>query len=447
MNKDEILASVWTRSRTFSRSPTSGRRGFYALILILLAVLTLTGGIVNAQEGDAAPDQHDRPRVEQSGQIFLPIAARMSTPSLIEDTPWPHDGALDWSVNPDFIWATADGSQDEVVSFEIYLEANAERPSQLLATTGDNFLTPPTLQINTRYVWQVVAIDSRGKRNPGPVWTFTTESAPDPPAVGTMVRVPAGGFRMGCDYGNPAEVFCLPEEVPLHAVYLDAYYIDKYEVTNGEYGACVDAGVCNPPRLSRSRQQRSYYGNPDFHYHPVLYVSWWDAQDYCGWQGKRLPTEAEWEKAARGTIGTRVWPWGDEMISCERGTKLPENERCLDRPDTQQVGSYPLGASPYGVMDMAGNAFEWVQDLYDIRYYYSSPAVNPQGPSEVNSDWGELYDGPQFVIRGGSNMDNWYYMRTAHRHYGHHSDPDDALSDAPYFRSWRVGFRCAMSAE
>jgi formylglycine-generating enzyme required for sulfatase activity len=223
-----------------------------------------------------------------------------------------------------------------------------------------------------------------------------------------MIQIPDGVFLMGCDSKVDS---CRRDrthiEEPLHPVYLDAYEIDKYEVTNLEYRKCVAAKACQLPRRFNSKRRDAYFNNANYNYYPVMFVSWWDAQNYCQWQGKRLPTEAEWEKAARGAIDTRPWPWGNEPHDCSRA-----NYRVHCKPgDSTQVGAYPTGASPYGLMDMSGNVFEWVQDVYDVGYC--------------------------------SYTDNWWYSRVAHRHWGHHGDKPS--QDAFLFRNYRVGFRCARS--
>ncbi len=206
------------------------------------------------------------------------------------------------------------------------------------------------------------------------------------------------------------------DERPIHAVNLSAYYIDKYEVTNAAYERCVEAGACLPPNQSRSSTRTAYYSNPEFDEFPVIYVDWTMAKTYCEWRGDRLPTEAEWEKAARGTDG-RMYPWG-EGIACD---KLNYNN-C--KGDTTKVGSYLDGVSPYGLYDMAGNVWEWVNDWYDSNYYQSSPASNPLGPSS----------GQYRVLRGGSWGDSDNVVRSANRNY-----------NTPVFIYGDVGFRCARS--
>lgn len=185
------------------------------------------------------------------------------------------------------------------------------------------------------------------------------------PADGaTMMYVPAGDFIMGWNDGSS-------NEKPEHKVSLDAYWIDRTEVTNAAYGKCVSAGRC---------EKAPALGEPAA---PVISVPWDQAAAYCSWAGGRLPTEAEWEKAARGTDG-RLYPWGNELDKTRLAQFTWDN---VMKP----TGSYPTGASPYGVLDMAGSAFEWVADWYSSNYHGSSPASNPQGPQS----------GKVHVIRGG----------------------------------------------
>lgn len=216
-----------------------------------------------------------------------------------------------------------------------------------------------------------------------------------------MVLVPAGEFWMGSGDG-------VSHEKPRHRVYLDAFHIDKYEVTNTLYQRFISAtGHREPRHMSDSK-----WNNPQ---QPVVGVSWHDAEAYCRWAGKRLPTEAEWEKAARGT-DERRYPWGNEWDK----KRANGSESGIGR--TTPVGQYPGGVSPYGAEDMAGNVWEWVADWYDADYYQRSPERNPRGP--------ELGSGK--VVRGGS----WYYqplnLRLSLRN--HHS-PDNRFDD--------LGFRCA----
>jgi formylglycine-generating enzyme required for sulfatase activity len=239
-----------------------------------------------------------------------------------------------------------------------------------------------------------------------PVPSTPTSISPNAP----MIFVPAGEFSMGNNGGDS-------DEKPLHSVYLDAFWIDKYEVTNTQYAACFNAGVCKAPsNYSSSPARNAYFGVPQFNNYPVVYVSWEDANKYCTWAGRRLPTEAEWEKAARGT-DKRLYPWGNtydkSLVNGFDGAKS----------DTTIVGGYPGGASPYGVLDMAGNVWEWVADWYDDNYYSNSPRNNPQGPTSGNSR----------VARGGSWGSGYYQLRTTLRS-GYLASTD---------RSNNYGFRCA----
>lgn len=431
--------------------------------IVLLQLHQLSGqslpSPIMAQTNDTQADERPRaasaqdetehrvflPFISAPMKIFLPLARHDNIAPKVS-APFPVDDATKQSLNAYLTWVSSGDPEGDEFIFEVYLEANDDTPDELIGETPHAQLEPPfAFELDTQYYWQIVAIDARGAIETGPVWAFSTEELPDPPPVGEMIYIPAGEFQMGCDPANPIEYRCGTKDL-LHTVYLDAYEIDKYEVTNDQYRACVEDSACNPPRLIRSSTHAHYYDNEAFANNPVLYVSRWDAEDYCVWADKDIPTEAQWEKAARGTIDTRMWPWGNEPLDCTRAGKDQNNDHCLERQDTVPVGSFPLGASPYGVMDMSGNAFEWVADFYDITYYANSPYANPPGSSETNSDW-DAYDGPQFVIRGGSNMDNWWYMRTAHRHWGHHSEPESNRFDAPYFRNWRVGFRCARNLE
>ncbi len=228
----------------------------------------------------------------------------------------------------------------------------------------------------------------------------------------TLVYVPAGEFMMGSDSSDQTD------EGPAHTVYLDAFWLNQTEVTNKQYKACVDAGTCEPPSNISSNTHPSYYGNPEFDNYPVVYVNWDKANRYCTvWIGGSLPTEAQWEKAARGPDGN-MYPWGNDLPN---SNLLNYNENI---GDTTEVGKYPNGTSVYGVLDMAGNVWEWVNDWYDGTYYSSSPTSNPLGPDT----------GQYRVLRGGSWLNYASSVGSANR-----------LRSLPTVTGNVIGFRCSRS--
>ena len=246
-----------------------------------------------------------------------------------------------------------------------------------------------------------------------------------------MVYVPEGEFSMGMDADASMEIcnqfsddcnrdLYLAEE-PVHIVFLDAYWIDRTEVTNAMYALCVSAGACQPPTATSNKIPPMRYGDAEFADYPITNVDSAWAETYCAWTGARLPTEAEWEKAARGTDG-RIYPWGDSAPDCSLLNSAPNFTPCVG--DTTQVGSYPSGASPYGALDMAGNVYEWVSDWHSEDYYSQSPARNPAGPAS----------GEMRVVRGGSWNLNDLGIRSSHRQVIH-----------PWGIAVTVGFRCARS--
>jgi formylglycine-generating enzyme required for sulfatase activity len=199
------------------------------------------------------------------------------------------------------------------------------------------------------------------------------------------VFIPAGVFIMGGVDAKAAE-----NEKPIHQVSMPDFWIDKVEVTNGMYTLCAAAGACRLPQEFHSETREKYYGDPQFADYPVVYVTWLQAKTYCEWAGRRLPTEAEWERAARGD-DSRVYPWGDQIPDATRA-----NFSNLIG-DTASVGSSPAGASPFGVLDLSGNVAEWIHDVYSATYYNTSMSVNPQGPGGLST-----YN---YVLRGGTFQD------------------------------------------
>ena len=240
---------------------------------------------------------------------------------------------------------------------------------------------------------------------------------PDPEANGSaapvcddgMCLIPAGSFWMGCN--ELIDFVCEPHEYPGHEVFLGAFHIDRTEVTQAAYQECVDADECDMPTCEWAPVE-----SPE---HPVECVDWHDAKAYCEWAGKRLPTEAEWEKAGRGTDG-RIYPWGNVVPTCD----LVVMDECPGR--TQPVCSKsPAGDSPYGLCDMAGNVWEWVGDWYGADYYENSPDSNPAGP----------FSGDARVSRGGCfGNDLVQYLRVSRR-----------FSYKPSAEGASLGFRCATS--
>jgi serine/threonine protein kinase len=265
-----------------------------------------------------------------------------------------------------------------------------------------------------------------------PTTTPTTSPTPPPPIPPDMVLIPAGDFIQGssdaeidaaiqmCDraYGDhcPHARAWFTDETPRRTVYLDAFYIDRWEVSNRQFLSFVAAtGYRTDAEKKGEAQTWQTFNTPGHESHPAVWISWNDANAYCQWAGKRLPTEAEWEKAARGT-GGYIWAWGSSWETGRANTSDGGPGRVT------AVGSYPTGASPYDVMDMTGNVWEWVADWYAPNWYTSSPMRNPGSPPQ----------GVSRVLRGGSFRNPPWEVRAVHRHSG---GPDGYAPDH--------GFRCA----
>ena len=244
---------------------------------------------------------------------------------------------------------------------------------------------------------------------------------PSVSAESELCLIPAGTFTMGSDDD-------LPNEAPAHKIYLDAYYIGKTEVTNAEYYPFwLESG--GPDSEHTPISYGDAFGTwpdiaktkPDY---PVIGVSWDAAVAYATWRGMRLPTEAEWEKAARGTNAKR-WPWGNIFAQRINGTTVHANVWQQSGARLQPVAAYPTGISPYGAHDMAGNVWEWVGDWYSETFYYRSPDRNPKGPAV----------GSRRIVKGGSWLNPETFARCAAR-FGQH----------PAIGTSFIGFRLAKDA-
>jgi eukaryotic-like serine/threonine-protein kinase len=281
---------------------------------------------------------------------------------------------------------------------------SADPRAVITASPGATALARPSATANPgELTATVVPATATGEVQPTPTAQTMIRQIDGAP----MVFIPAGEFLMGAADDDP---FANIDEKPRHAVFLDAFWIDKYEVTNAQYKMCVVAGACLPS--SGYGDDSQYNGDRQ----PVVGVSWDDAVAYCRWVGGRLPTEAEWEKAARGTDG-RIYPWGNDWDP----RKVNSEEGGLGR--TADVGSYPDGASPYGALDMAGNVWEWVADWF-VRPYPSGRQVNPTGPAK----------GGDKVLRGGYWGDLQFNVRTTAR-----------FGDDPIAHGNAIGFRPVVS--
>lgn len=242
-----------------------------------------------------------------------------------------------------------------------------------------------------------------------------------------QVFIPEGTFRMGGMDARSA-----PDEFPAHDVTLHSYWMDQLEVTNAMYALCVHTGPCTPPQSFKSSRRTDYFENPEFKDYPVVYVTWGQAHTYCGWAQRRLPTEAEWERAARGD-GWRTFPWGEE-----KANGLLTNFNMLVG-DTSRVGTYPLGSSPFGVLDMAGNVAEWTNDFYSPTAYSSLVETSdPTGPDSSAT--------LRRVVRGGSLGDAEINIRVPKRSAVLGSDLNAVKGTSAYLGDFspRIGFRCAV---
>jgi eukaryotic-like serine/threonine-protein kinase len=229
----------------------------------------------------------------------------------------------------------------------------------------------------------------------------------------TMIYIPAGEFTLGSDTGGDIA------SRPAQKIDLAAFYIDKYEVTNEMYDACVYAVECRKPTSMGSAKRNTYYKNPVFANYPVIYVNWKMANAYCEWRGGRLPTEAEWEKAARGAQDERIYPWEGGELSCG----FANYQSC--NGDTTPVDQYEKGKSPYGVYDMAGNVWEWTSTMFKPYPYDAADGREEQ-----------LKPGDRIIRGGGWGL----FLGSASIRV------DVRLKVDPNYSGSAVGFRCALPA-
>ena len=269
-------------------------------------------------------------------------------------------------------------------------------PALLSACGSDNSPTKP----NHGAAGSAAQAGSGGTAGTGGAGFDCSETA----EPGELVAVPGGDFLMGCNEALDKD--CSDDETPSHTLTISPFEIDATEVTQLQYTSCVVAGACEPPSCDWNCDTGNY---------PASCLTWGQANDYCSWANKRLPTEAEWEKAARGDAGN-VYPWGNDAPDCT----LANMAKCGEKP--MPVGSLDAGKSPYGAFDMAGNVVEYVADFYDANYYADSPATDPTGP-----ETGMRHGG-----RGGGFKSDAEYVRASKRDW--YDATDSAAS---------LGFRCA----
>ena len=317
---------------------------------------------------------------------------------------------------------------------------NAQQP-QTVAQISDSITnTPVAIEIKTPTLEADIVVDESPTETPNiptpteePISTDTPAPSPTETTMPTptntaepenqpisialnpiddaeYVLVPAGEFLMGSEPGK--DPYFWGAEGPEHTVYLDEFWIYRTEVTNGMYQRCVVEQKCPRPQYLNSVDVEDYYGNPDYDDYPVMQVTFTHAQAYCNWAGGKLPSEAQWEKAARGTEGF-LFPWGDDPpnaervnlcdSSCARGSER-ENHFSDGYPGASPVGSFPDGASPFGVLDMAGNVWEWTIDWFQPTYYSTSPEENPLGPASgsTRTNRGGSWSNPTSGVRAAA---------------------------------------------
>jgi formylglycine-generating enzyme required for sulfatase activity len=348
-----------------------------------IVLLSLFSGCDDKETGNASPDN-----------------SAPSQPS----NPVPANNATNQSTDVNLTWTCSDPDGDPLV-YDVYF-GTGSTPPLVVSGQADTTYEPGNLQSTTTYYWRIVAHDDQGHETSGPTWSFATGGG----GSSDEVLIPAGSFNMGADYQSNA--------LPIHSVDLPAFYIDIFEVTNAQYKAFCDATARAYP--DNPFYYTDYFTSPTYADYPVVNVTWYDARDYAGWAGKRLPTEAEWERAAKGSDDNRHWPWGDVWNNSYANTN-GSDDWLYQAP----VGSFLNGISQDGCYDMAGNVAEWCEDDWHSDY--------TDAPAD-GSAWIDEPRGESRVERGGTWGSSMTETQCAYR-----------LTIDASGRAYNIGFRCART--
>jgi formylglycine-generating enzyme required for sulfatase activity len=401
----EFKAALEPEAKSLPIQPWIRGMGVVAVVLLLVALLLWRPVLQPALMPQSQPSLSTQVTASPAWMSAAPVTPTL-TSTAIPVTATPSPTLTSPPTQPPWVYVVQPGDTCQALALryrvlirEIVQLNNLDEDcnrllagQQLLLPYTDTFATMQALTTTATLASQATRLASRDEM--------------------AMALIPAGAFLMGSGQNEPG---AQADEKPQRTIYLDEYWIDLTEVTNAMYARCVRSGACDEPAQRSSNTRLFYYRDERYANYPVIHVSWQDAQAYCQWAGRRLPTEAEWEKAARGPDGL-TYPWGELRPD---GSLVNFDQRV---GDTTPVGYYPAGASPYGVLDMAGNVAEWVADWYAADFYDQAPAVNPFGPAA----------GEYRVLRGGSWFSPARAVRAAFRVWN--------LPDLGYDSS---GFRCA----
>jgi formylglycine-generating enzyme required for sulfatase activity len=369
------------------------------LLLIVISLVLIAGILACGDSSNTAPGSNAS--ADQNVSTGSAVATDGSN-----STPFANAGADQYISKASLVFLNGSGSSDADGDMLTYSWSFTSVPS--VSAITDAYLSDTTAvspafvpDVDGSYVISLVVNDGMESSAAD---TVTLTAAPP------MAPIPAGCFDMGDAFSEGGA-----DELPVHDVCVSGFYMDVHEVINAEYRACVDDGGCTAPSSNSSNTRTTspfYYGNATYDDFPVMYVNWYKATAYCTWAKKRLPTEAEWEYAARGGLSGKRYPDGD-TISCGDANYAG----CAG--DTSEVEIYaPNG---YGLYDTAGNLREWTNDWYDSGYYSTTPDMNPQGPAT----------GSYRVLRGGGWCCGTYLQRVA-----------DRYTRNPSSDGYNIGFRC-----